>query len=71
MSESLTGLKKQFNALLTRCNKAEKYINAPERTEEELEKWMPEFMNIIAQLSFLLEEIGVHTEDEAINGFKE
>lgn len=70
MSDNLTDLKKQFNALLERCDKAEKYIDAPERTAQELAKWEPEFVKIIAQLSALLEKIGVHTEDEAINGFK-
>jgi thiamine kinase-like enzyme len=65
-----TKLKQQFNQLLQRCNKAEKFIDDPKRTEEELNKWMPEFLKIIAQLSALLEKIGEHTPEDVEHGFK-
>ena len=49
---------------------AEVYIDNPERTEKEIDKWMPEFVKIVAQLNLLLAQIGTHTAEEAINGFK-
>jgi len=63
-------LRQQYNEILTRYMTAEVYIDSTERTEKEIDKWMPEFLKIVAQINLLLAQIGTHTAEEAINGFK-
>ena len=71
MNENLQTLKAQYNALLKRYEAAEAYIDDKKRKPEELDKWMPSFLQIVKQLNKLLIEIGEHRAEEAINGFKE
>ena len=67
-------LRKQYNELLAREKKAENFLN--KATDEQYEKWLPEFQNIIIQLSTLIGKIEKEegrklTQNEALEGFKE
>lgn len=62
--------KLQYNQILERYKKAEAWLDFPQRTEPEVQKWMPEFEKIVGQLNLLLFAIGEHTTDEAVNGFE-
>jgi len=68
---NLNNYKQQYNKLLERYQKGEAYVDGPDISHQELEKWMPEFLKIVKDLNLLLHKIGEHTPDEAINGFKE
>lgn len=61
--------KLQYNQILERYKKAEVWLDSPKRTEQKVEKWIPEFEKIAGQLNLLLAVIGEHTTDEAVNGF--
>lgn len=63
-------LKRQYNQLLEREKQAEKYLDAPGRTEADYQKWLPEFQKILVGLNDLLKQIGTFTSDEIIHGFK-
>ena len=71
MSENLQTLKTQYNTLLNRYKAAEAYIDDKQRTPEEIDKWMPSFLQIVKQLNLTLARIGPHTASEAVHGFKE
>ncbi len=64
-------LKRKYNELLAREKKAEKYIDDPARTPKEIEKWMPEYRRILAELNELLGRIGTCTAKEVCYGFEE
>lgn len=70
MSGELNELKKKYNKLLDREKKAEEWLDSPEQTDSQVERWMPEFRGILDGLNKLLTQIGSHTTDETINGFK-
>lgn len=65
-------LKRQYNKLLIREQRAEQWIDAPSRTEQEYLKWLPEFQKILNGLNEILNKIGVSntTENERSYGFK-
>jgi hypothetical protein len=67
-------LKERYNKLIEREKKAEDFIS--KATDEQYEKWLPEFQNIIIQLSTLIGKIEKEegrklTQNEALEGFKE
>lgn len=62
--------KLQYNQILERYKKAEAWLDSPERTEPEVQKWMSEFEKIVDQLNLLLFAIGEHAMDEAVSGFE-
>jgi len=62
-------LKAKYNRLLAREKQAEDYLSSPERTQEELNKWLHEFDRICLGLSSLLDQLGSYTNEEANNGF--
>lgn len=62
-------LKSQYNELLSRERRGEKVLDDPVRTPEEIEKWMPEFQKILAELNNTLVKIGSYTTEEVLNGF--
>jgi flagellin-specific chaperone FliS len=67
-------LKERYNKLIEREKKAEDFIS--KATDEQYEKWLPEFQNIIIQLSTLIDKIEKEegrklTQNEALEGFKE
>lgn len=63
-------LKLSYNKMLDRFYKAEKFMEDQSRTEEEIEKYLPLFKQIIWDLNSLLSEIGEYTNEEAMEGFK-
>lgn len=65
-------LKRQYNELLAREQRAETWIDDPRRTEGEYLKWLPTFQKILTGLNEILNKIGLRntTENERINGFK-
>lgn len=67
----MNDLKQQYNKLLKRYKDAEAYIDDKQRSQQELDKWLPEFCKIVRELNFILAKIGPHEPDEAVNGFKE
>ena len=67
--------KEKYNALITREKKAEGWLNDPKRTENEINKWMPKFTEIIINLSGMINEYKKltgkdMTKELALNGFK-
>lgn len=72
-NKELKDFKIQYNKTLQRERKAEIFLD--KATEEEYEKWYPEFLKITKELSIMImkyEEIaGVKMkEDEILEGFK-
>ena len=67
--------KEKYNQLLAREKKAESYLNDPGRTEEEVAKWLPEYLRIVQQLGQMIYEYKQGgndiTVEEQLNGFKE
>ena len=71
---SILEFKKKYNSLLARERKAEQYFENPERTPEEIDKWLPELQKIIIQLSLAMQEYKrltgkEMTKEEVLNGF--
>lgn len=62
-------LKLEYNKLLAREIKAEDYLSNPNRTPEDLDKWLPEFNQICMDLSSILNQLGEYTHEEAVSGF--
>lgn len=65
-------LRLEYNRLLERERKAEAWLDAPERTDEESEKWTPLFRQILTELNKFISEIGLDncSADERMNGFE-
>ena len=68
--------KEKYDVLITRERKAEKWLDAPERTNEQIEKWLPEFTKIIVDLSKMINEYKKLTgkdmsEQLALDDFKD
>lgn len=67
-------LKQQYNKLLAREKKAQHFLKTA--SNEEVDKWLPEYTKIIIQLSRLIykiqeEEGGELSKEELQEGFKE
>lgn len=64
-------LRLEYNKHLEREKKAEAWMDNPQRTDEELTKWMPLFNEILAGMNKIINEIGLGncTEIERMNGF--
>lgn len=65
-------LKSEYNKILEREKKAEKYLN--KATDEQLKKWLPEFNKIVRDLSKLMYEYreltgNEMTDTEILEGF--
>lgn len=59
----------KYNDLTKRWLNACKWIEAPERTGEEIEKWLPEYNAILKELSELFYEIkqnGINVKPEEL-----
>lgn len=72
MSVGLKELKDNYNGLIERYCKAEKYLNSC--NDEEFNKWAPEFNKIIVGLSELMKQYEEITgkkmsKEEVLNGF--
>lgn len=67
-------LKTEYNKVLERWNKATIYMEAPERTSEEVDNWLPEYEMMLRQRMALCNDIGEYsgirpTLSEFLNGF--
>ena len=66
-------LKMAYNYLLGRFNKAEKYF--AHCSEANVERWLPEYIDIINDMGYILEELGNRgipiTSEDIEKGFKE
>lgn len=69
----IQAIKKKYNATLGKFEKATKWMEAPERAEEEVEKYFMNYIKITKQLSAYLNQLrdaGVtYSNDEVVNGF--
>lgn len=65
----MDNLKRQYNELLWRFYKAEMFLDNQEISPKEREKYIPQAKEVIIGLNELLQQIGTHTEHEALNGF--
>lgn len=68
-------LKTEYNKVLARWDKATSYLEEPERTNEEVEQWLPEYEAILKQRMALCNNIAEYsgvrpTLSEFENGFK-
>ena len=72
--QTLQELMKQYNEILAREVKAQKYLDDNTKTIEEREKWIPEYRNILLELSGIFIDITKLgrkiTPEEAANGFQ-
>lgn len=66
----ITALKLKYNALLEREKLGEAYLDNEQIPEEKRDKALPRFQSICMELSVLLNQIGPHTTEESINGFR-
>jgi len=68
-------LKKKYTKLVQRVNKAEKWFNSPERTQQEKDKFIGEFNKILDQLVSITDELNQYGElkdsDTVLYGYKE
>ena len=62
-------IKKQYNQLLNRYKQAEIYMDNQAISIKQREIYVPELKKITDRLGKMLEVIGEHTQDEALNGF--
>ena len=62
--------KKEYNKLIKRFDKAEEYFERKDVSQEEKEKFLPHFQEIIKGLNNLLSKIEVYTEQERVGGFR-
>ena len=68
-------LKVEYNEVLARWNKATSYLEASERTNEEVDQWLPEYEEILKLRQTLCNDIwqqsGIKpTAEEFENGFE-
>ena len=61
--------KKEYNKLIKRFYKAEKYFDRKDISQEEKEKFLPHFQEILKGLNYYLMKIEVYTEQERVGGF--
>ncbi len=73
VENEVTKLKKQYNDVLIRHYKGKKYLDDDSILIENREKWVPEFTNILHELSRILkaiEDSGIkYTDSEILGGF--
>lgn len=71
---SVLEFRKEYNKLIERYYKAEKYLNSC--NEEKFNKWVPEFQKIIVDLSKMMKQYEEMTgnqmsKEEVLEGFKD
>ena len=67
---SIAEAKKEYNLQLDRYYKAEKYFENDKISQEEKEKYLPHFQEVLKNLNNLLDKIVIYKECEILNGFK-
>lgn len=75
MDDILKILKTEYNKVLERWDKATEYLENPIRTQNEIDKWLPEYEKILKQRNCLIIEIWTEsgikpTIEEYEGGFK-
>ncbi len=63
-------LKRQYDSLLARENKAETYLDDNTIPYSERKKWIPQFRAILDEMSKILSRLPPSTSQERLNGFK-
>lgn len=66
--------KKRYNDLIKRQKAAEAYLDDSKRTTEEVKKWIPEYNNVVNELSLMIKDYrkltqSQMTEEEIVYGF--
>lgn len=67
---SIGQAKKNYNKELDRFYKAEEYFDRKEIPQEEREKFIPNFKQILNDLNYYLCKIQKYTDDEILKGFE-
>ena len=61
--------KKEYNQLLKRYNKANEYFGRTDISQDDKEKFLPHFQQVLYGLNYLLGKIEVYTNQEIMEGF--
>lgn len=69
--EDIDTLKKQYNSFLKRFENGVKYLELPERTEDEIDKWLPELERIAKEISKVFCELRKNNVNVKANEFLE
>lgn len=67
---TITEAKREYNQLLNRYRNACEYFEKSDVSQEEKEKYLPNYIEILKRLNYLLGKIGVYNNDEVLYGFK-
>lgn len=73
LAQKLKELKVKYNSVLARQKKAEVFLD--NTTEEQFNKWLPEYLKITSELSVMMSQFAVLTGramtiEESLEGFK-
>ena len=66
---TITEAKKEYNLTLARYYKAVEYFSKINLTQEDKEKYLDSFSNILTHLSNLLTKVGPYKYAEVLGGF--
>ena len=66
---TITEAKKNYNKMLQRFIKAEKYFDREDISQEEKEKQLENFEMVLKGLNFYLSKIEVYNQQEILEGF--
>ena len=66
---TISEAKKEYNKLLKRFNNANKYFDRTDISQEEKEKFLPHFQQILRGLNYYLSKIEVYSNQEVLEGF--
>lgn len=61
--------RREYDKLLERYRKANDYFENVKVSQEEKEKFLPNFQEILKELNYLLSKIEVYTQQEVLEGF--
>lgn len=59
----------EYNKLLKRYHKANEYFDREDVTQEEKEKFLIQFQEVLQGLNYLLGKIEVYTKQQVLEGF--
>lgn len=68
---TVVDLKKEYNKLLKRYNKACEWFDDKTISNQEKEQHLPLFKQVLTGLNYYLEKIEVYTSQEILEGFDE
>ncbi len=61
--------KNEYNKLLDRFNKANEYFDREDIKQEEKERFLPSFQEVLKGLNYLLGKIEIYTKQQVLEGF--